>query len=331
MNIGFLRVSVVLLFTSLLFSVGCNIDQNKKGLELSQPNTELQIIDISQQQLSLYNQYIESDSAERTKVFRDSLFFPYKEIWDGLIQGRIEIFDRLVDYYGIRRIEELNEKNKKFYTRDKDESLLNAFNEIRVGIKEFTGFSPRGKWYLFYGPSWANLGGVGNGVMFIDFAYPDNKDLNSVINWFPHELNHQIYSNVNRDSSRNVLSRCIDEGFATYVNKLYWNNVKGKKNYSLAMSLSYTEEELTSTKEHWNFVLDYFRDHYLSEDQDEIDKFGGANRKLKEGLPGKIGYLIGYRIVEHYVEIHGSDSWRDIYKMNRKELLEKSKIFEVGG
>ena len=131
----------------------------------------------------------------------------------------------------------------------------------------------------------------------------------SVIDWFPHEINHQIYSNTSSDTTHNVLARCIDEGFATYVNKLYWNKIAENKDYSVAMSLSYSEEELKAVDKDWDFVLSFFKENYLSVNKDMIDKFGAQNLKLKESLPGKIGYLIGYRIVESYVSLHGSDSW----------------------
>ena len=209
-------------------------------------------------------------------------------------------------------INELNKKNKLFYSGNKDQALFDAFFKVRDGMEKLTDLAPKGKWYLLYGPSLANLGTGSKGVMFIDFAFPENKDLNSVINWFPHELNHQIHSNTSKDTIHNVLARCINEGFAVYVNKLYWNNIEGNKDYSIAMSLSYSEQELEAVEKEWDFVLSFFEENYLSVDKDIIGKFGARNIKLKENLPEAIGYLIGYKIVESYVRLHGNDFWRDI-------------------
>ena len=166
----------------IVFAFGC-MNETKEKTKLAdatseekKPNEDLQIIDISQKQLALYNKHLNTDSVERTKIFRDSLYYPYHEIWDGYVNG-VETFDLVAEYYGVRTITTLNEKNKLFYAGDKDEALLDAFFNVRDGMIKLTGQSPKGIWYLLYGPSLANLGTVGNGVMFVDFAFPENKDL----------------------------------------------------------------------------------------------------------------------------------------------------------
>jgi hypothetical protein len=337
-NIKNLKIRLEKDFKSMLLLVvvlviGCTGKSSKKSEAdetfsiVDNNNHDLKIIDISQKQLTFYNQHLSTDSAQRVKIFRDSLYYPYQEVWDGYVSN-IETFDAVAEHYGIRIIDKLNVKNKMFYSENKDEALIDAFFEVRDGIIKLTGHSPKGKWYLLYGPSVANLGGVGGDVMFVDFGFPDNKDLASVINWFPHELNHQIYGNLNKDTARHALEVCINEGFAVYVNKLYWNRIGRKKDYSVPMSLGYSEEELAAAEQEWNFILAYFKENYLSEDQNVKLSFGSRSVKLKENLPGAIGYLIGYKIVESYVEIYGQDSWKDIYTLSFEELLEKSELLE---
>lgn len=333
MKINFEPNTKTFLLIVVVLVVGCTNNPAEKTKivetvpEVDHIEHDLQIIDISQKQLALYNQLVNTDSAQRVKIFRDSLYYPYQDVWNGYI-GRVETFDLVAEHYGIRKINELNEKNKSFYSGNNNGDLLGNFYKIKDGMRQLTGFSPKGKWYLLYGPANANLGGVGDGVMFIDFAFPENKDLESIIDWFPHELNHQIHNNLNKDTTHTVLGRCINEGFATYVNKLYWNNIEGNKEYSLAMSLSYSEGELKAAEQDWDYVLSIFKENYQSIDKDFIDKFGAQNLKLKESLPGKIGYLVGFRIVESYVSKHGSDSWKDIYKLSYEDVLEKSDIFK---
>ena len=322
-------ITVVLLGFLLAFNLSCSLSTPKKVYSNQQATNsvgiedDLQIIDISQLQLRMYNEYVKEDSIKKVKALRDSLYYPYQDIWDGYVGG-VNGFDATVEHYGIRKLNELNEKNKLFYLENRDEALLDAFDHVRDGMITLTGFSPKGKWYLLYGPSLANLGSVGGGLMFIDFAFPENTSLDAVINWFPHEINHQIHDNLCPDKTYNVLSRSINEGFATYVNKLYWNEIAKNEAYSVAMSLFYTEEELSAAEQDWDFIISYFKQHYLSTDKKMIDQFGSSNQKLKEGLPGKIGYLIGYRIIESYVSKHGDESWKNIYTMNYLEILEQS-------
>lgn len=300
----------------------CGYGQNPEK-EIRGDADELQIIDISQKQLALYNQHLATDSVKRVKIFRDSLYYPYRDVWDGYL-GSMKTFDAVAEYYGIRMIEKLNSKNRLFYSDKKAGELLSAFNKVKEGMIELTGYSPRGKWYLLYGAAQVNLGGVGDGVMFVDLSFPGNTDLPSVINWFPHELNHQIFDHTNKDTATNVLELCINEGLAVYVNKLYWNRFGGKEDYSLAQSLSYTEKEMEAVGENWDYILDYFKNNYLSTDQKVKDSFGSRSVKLKPELPGAIGYIIGYRIVESYVEINGSGSWKDIYITGFEEVLDRS-------
>lgn len=320
-------------FIIIVFTTGCDYkikESSKLDTAISgslNKNDDLQIIDISQKQLAFYNKYLNTDSVQRVHIFRDSLYYPYQEIWDGYL-GKIEVFDAVAEHYGVRAIDKLNEKNKLFYSGNKDEALLDAFFEVREGMVELTGYSPKGTWYLLYGASVANLGGVGEGIMFVDFWFPGNKDLPSVINWFPHELNHQIYSNLNKDTATHALQVCIDEGFAVYVNRLYWNTIGGKEDYSIAMSLNYSEEELKAAMQEWDFILSYFKENHLSVDQNIKDRFGSRSMKLKKNLPGAIGYLIGYKIVENYVRIHGPESWKTIYTLGFEELLEKSELLK---
>ena len=64
-------------------------------------------------------------------------------------------------------------------------------------------------------------------------------------------LNHQIYGNLNKDTSLNALELCINEGLAVYVNKLYWNTFGEDPSYTKAMSLGYSEQELESAQQEW--------------------------------------------------------------------------------
>jgi len=320
MPLRFPIVWIFIISLSIIAFSGCG--QNS-GQEAEIDRDGLQIIDISQKQLALYNRHLATDSVKRVKIFRDSLYYPYRDVWDGYL-GSMKTFDAVAEYYGVRMIEKLNSKNRLFYSGKKAGELLSAFNEVKEGMIELTGYSPRGKWYLLYGAAQVNLGGVGDGVMFIDFSYPGNKNLQSVINWFPHELNHQIFDHTNKDTATHVLELCINEGLAVYVNKLYWNRLGGKEDYSLAQSLSYTEKEMEAVGENWDYILDYFKNNYLSTDQKVKDSFGSRSVKLKPELPGAIGYIIGYRIVESYVEINGSGSWKDIYITGFEEVLDRS-------
>ena len=324
MKIKFEMSIKTILIIVIALGIGCTSKPSKK----KSFDDDFQIVDISQKQLALYNKHLITDSVQRMKIFQDSLYHPYKEVWNGYV-GSMNGFDVTVHYYGIKNINALNQKNKAFYSESNKQIILTTLFKIKKGIEKLTERSPIGKWYLLYGPSSTDLGSIGNGTMLIDFASSDIKDVKSITKWFPHELNHQIHSNTKKkDSINSVLARCISEGFATYVHKLYFNIIEKDKNYSTAMSLAYSEEELKEAEKEWEFIFSYFKNNYSSTDQNMISKFGSRNAKIKENLPGAIGYFIGFKIVEAYVSKHGSESWKDIYTLSSEEVLEKSQIFQ---
>src|SRR5690606_6426962 len=93
--------------------------------------------------------------------------------------------------------------------------------------------------YIVYGPAWANLGGLSGGTMFIDLSHSSNRTNEAVMMMFPHEITHQIMSNVNPHYDTTALGSIINEGFAVYMNELYW-----QEKYTLAEHLGYTAAEL---------------------------------------------------------------------------------------
>ena len=83
------------------------------------------------------------------------------------------------------------------------------------------------------------MGGFGGGVMVLDLSNRINT-LEHVKLILPHEINHQIYDlSVAEDTTARGLYRCVNEGFAVYMNQVVL-----KKKYSLHEYLMYTPEEL---------------------------------------------------------------------------------------
>ncbi len=46
--------------------------------------------------------------------------------------------------------------------------------------------------------------------------------------------------------------------------------------------------------------------------------------KLFPNAPKTLYYWLGFRIVESFVKQHGQDSWKELYGMDAKDILEKS-------
>ena len=135
----------------------------------------------------------------------------------------------------------------------------------------------------------------------------------------PHELNHLLFSRP--EASGSLLYRMIDEGFASFVADEYWG-----AGLSPADALGYTEDQWRWAVEHETELWQQALPHLESGDRKILDRFSAVNQRVIEGAPGKIGYFLGYRIVEDFVRRNGSMSWRKLYEMPLQELVASTRF-----
>lgn len=278
--------------------------------------SDIEIIDISQKQLSLMNKYRDIAVSERNRIFLDSIYRPNAYMWKGYL-GNEDKFIKWLNEIAFRELTDYNQKAIKL-----DLIKLNKYFNSTVDLmRVLTGLSPKGKWYIFYGPKWTNLGGFSDGTMLIDLANKYNNKFETIVRFFPHEINHQIYSATVPTSSKVVLSRILDEGFACYVSFLF-NQGKTK----IFEELDYTKKEYNLCLRNHADIMSIFEQYYLSTDKNLAEDFADRSYKFNKKYPGALGYYIGFKIVESYVNHNGKDSWKDIYRLSPEIVLEKSNI-----
>jgi hypothetical protein len=271
------------------------------------------IIDLSQKQILLFNKY-RNDSLTRRSVFGDSLYKPYKSFWSGYI-GTEGDFLEWVESKVLPQMDAYNKRNKQI----NGAKLLRQFDEVKTRMKKITGYRPVGTWYIIYGPAWTDLGALTGGTMLIDLSHEKNSSNENIMMMFPHEITHQIHANVSRHSDTSAIGSIIGEGFAVYMNKLYW-----KDKFSLASNLGFSETELQECKRQEAVIKAFFQKNKFSTGKEEINRFRNRSYQLNSKLPGAIGYYIGYRIVEKYVGKYGQDSWKDVFRKSPREIYELS-------
>lgn len=280
----------------------------------SQQRNDLQIIDVSQIQIRVMNACENMDSLTRSKIFADSIYKPYVEFWSGYV-GEEADFVSWMNTDAMPALKLYNERN----TAVDGAKLLKQFNEIKAGMKKLTDYSPAGTWYIVYGPGWTDLGSLSGGTMLIDLSHEHNSSNENIVSLFPHEITHQIMSNVNKNVDTTALGPIIGEGFAVYMNNLYW-----KEKFTLAQNLGYSENELKNCELQQEMVFRYFQQNKFSTDKKVIDSFRNRSTHIATDLPGAIGYYIGYRIVESYVSRHGKQSWKDVFIKSPGQIYAES-------
>ncbi len=281
----------------------------------SQPQVE--IVDFSARQLRLMEAWQASPGAQRDSVMLDSLYRPYEHLWSGYLGQPADFLDWL-NQEGYNGLEAFRSRARALDLQ----KLGGYFRETAIAMAAFTGHTPQGRWYIFFGPQWTNLGGFGDGTMLIDLAHPENGNTAAISAFFPHELNHQIYA-ATQPQGKAVLRRIVDEGFACYVAYRFRQGVVSK-----AEALGYTEEAFDYCREQEASLLGLLRQFAASTDPEVSDSFADRGVHLSEGYPGAIGYYLGFRMVEEFVARNGADSWKEIYEVSPETVLERSGLLE---
>lgn len=260
---------------------------------------------------SLYSE-MNRAADEIGKNLVDSVYKPYKPMWEGYLGDETSFIKWNRDNLNVGN---LNKKASAASKGNLDELIQSTCEKMT----SLSGHRAYGRWYIAFGPAWTDLGGIGNGIMVIDLATPNtNKERITYV--LPHELNHQIYGSTSSNDPlrETVLFRCVDEGFATYVNQLYWSE-KGA-----AKSLLYSESDLKWCRDNEKELFNEAKKYFLSTEREDKNLLAARSKKLVSGGPGAQGYYIGYRICEEYVKKNGADSWKMIYDLPVSKLLELS-------
>lgn len=278
---------------------------------------QVEIIDLSSRQLRLMEAWEARPGAARDSILLDSLYRPYEKLWRGYV-GEPADFLEWINAEGYSGLDAFRSR-----ARALDLEKLGAyFEETVTAMTAFTGHSPQGSWYIFFGPQWTNLGGLSDGTMLIDLGHPDNGNTAAISAFFPHELNHQIYA-ATQPGGKAVLRRILDEGFACYVGYRFRQGGVSK-----AEALGYTEEAYAYCREEEGRLLGLLRQFMASDDPQVGDSFADRGVHVSEGYPGAIGYYLGFRMVEEFVARSGDDSWKEIYLLSPETVLERSGLLE---
>lgn len=188
------------------------------------------------------------------------------------------------------------------------------------GIKKLTGRTPKNvRLSIILSPlDGIGFGGMENDAFILDLLTNQLDVVNMIEEGIPHEFNHFIYEPTREnDPNKDMpLRLVIDEGFACYYTYKYFNGKISKVQAVEQMTKNDWNWYVQNEKEIFNKCSQYFYNA----------KSGDPLRKLGKGMnaPKSLFYWLGFRIIEFYVDKHGVDSWKDVYNLPVKEVLDKS-------
>lgn len=283
----------------------------------------LTMVNLFRQQIKLaYETSGQPDSVIRRR-FLDQTYIPYAEFWKGYVGDSTVYYDEVIRPLLKDSLGMLN-RVARFYA---EAHIDHYFNETARALGKLSGLQAQGTWYIVFGHGVTDMGGFGGGVMVLDLSNRINT-LEHVKLILPHEINHQIYDlSVAEDTTARGLYRCVNEGFAVYMNQVVL-----KKKYSLREYLMYTPEELMYCLNNEKNIFTKLKPFLFTGKRDHALALASRGEKVfKNGGPGAIGYFIGYRICEAYVSRQGPNSWKDIYRLPVRELWAASGLEEKFG
>ena len=218
-----------------------------------------------------------------------------------------------------------NKSKSEYIEQSKAITKININNLFKKNLKKFNRlvpYQPNAKISILFTP----VTGIGfGGCDAQQFALElNNKSIDilyTLEKGLPHELNHLVYEKFrNNDVDRNsALSQTIDEGFACYFTYVFFD--KKIQEYEAVENM---------TKENWDWYIKNEKEIFIKTKSFFSDSSGNNpllrndKHKLFPDAPKSLNYWLGFRIISEYVKKYGSDSWKDIYKLTAKEVIQRS-------
>lgn len=324
--------------TLLIFSVitvyFCSTNQKLNPENFFEKDVEkvadsIKVNDIVIKNLFKYQILAHHNNSFNEKMIVEKVYQPHKKLWDSCYatifgEKNAGLFN---SPEGMIQWNKTLYPNHKAEFDDKTKKLLklNLNRVLMTNLKKFSKlvpYQPKATISILFSP----LTGIGfGGCNAEQFALELNNETTdpefTLEKGLPHELNHLVYEKFrNQDVDKNsALSQTIDEGFACYFTWVFFDGKMERHNAVENMSHENWAWYLKNEKKIFMSVKPYFADTSGDNPLLRNDK-----KKLFPEAPKTLNYWLGFRIVEKYVEKHGSNSWKDIYKLTPKQVLEKS-------
>lgn len=321
-------IPALIIITSLSCSTS-NIKNDFDYQKIDKISDSIQIENITVKNLFKYqilaHQSVDFDSTMIDK----NVYKSHQKLWDscyGVIFGD-ENGKKFNNVIGMRQWNRvlLTQNRQNLVRKTKiitDIDLNKLIRENLLKFSKLVPYQPSAKLSLLFTPiTGIGFGGCNAEQFALELNNPVVDIEYTLTKGLPHEFNHLVYEKFkNADPDReSALSQTIDEGFACYFTYVFFDRRITQYEAVENMTQKQWEWYVKNEKEIFNKVKDYFSDDSGNNPLLRNDKI-----KLFPHAPKTLNYWLGFRIITKYVEKYGKESWKDIYKLNAKEVLLKS-------
>jgi hypothetical protein len=276
---------------------------------------KLKLINVYKQQIRvIYENRDQPEARLRASIIRET-YTPYTSLWNSYVGDSTVYYEQVIKPLIQNNLTLLYQKGLDFASSDLDA----YFKSTASTLKKLSGRNAKGIWYIAFGSGVTDLGGFGDGRMVLDLSH-EKTTTDYVKLILPHEINHQIYDlSSSEDTTARGLYRCINEGFAVYMNQ----KILGDQ-HTLSEYLQYSDDELKYCTKNDSVIFAKLNHFLFTSNPDHPVALADRSLKIFKGGPGAIGYYLGYRICESYVQLHGDNSWKDIYTLPVRDVFNGS-------
>lgn len=328
-----MKKSLLIALLVLFITQSCNqtkkSEQNYEYKNLDEIPDSIKVGNITILNLFKYQILAHKNNHYDSTMIVQKVYNPHKDLWNncyGTIFGE-ENSSKFNNERG------MIEWNKTIYTDNKDffddrvKEILNIDLEktLKSNLDKFQKLvphQPQAKISILFTP----VQGIGfGGCNANEFCFElNNKDYDvayTIEKGIPHELNHLVYEKFRKEhtNSNSALTQTIDEGFACYFAWVFFDKKEPKYKFVEEMNENEWNWYMSNEKEIYTSLKTYFNDESGDNPLLRNDKF-----ELFKDAPKSLNYWLGFRIVEKYIENNGKNSWKDIYGLDSKTVLQKS-------
>ena len=325
------KTVLTLMISVFILTFGCNEKSKSKNVneltlfdKVENVPDSIKIDDIVIYNLFKYQILAHKDNSFDSALIINKVYNVHPKIWK-------ELYGVLFDKEMFTTTQGMVKWNENVFNNNRDsiESRVNTLLDIKFdstiqanvkGIEKLTGRKPKNiRLSIILAPvDGIGFGGMENDAFIFDLLTNQLDVINMVQEGIPHEFNHFIYepTRENDPDKDTPLRLTIDEGFACYYTYKYFNGKISKAQAVEQMTEKDWNWYIQNEKEIYNKCSPYF---FNTGNDDPLRKLDS-----EMNAPKTLFYWLGFRIIDFYVNEHGPDSWKDIYNLPVKEVLEKS-------
>lgn len=285
---------------------------------LAQPESSLAqdaIRDLSKYQLRLMMQWENSPGLERDKIMLDSVYWPYKSLWnaywdtpeDFVLWINQEGYPNLGGY--LNRSARIDREQVHLYWKEAIENMQQVAATFTVP-----------NCTLFMGPEIRSFLNPDPETVYINLAHSESINAVALGELFPYVLSRQHFLWLH-EGALDPLTEIVNGGLACYASFRFH-----KGEISKAEAMGYTPEAFSYCIREEEQLMRLLH-KLVRQALEPTGKFdAGEFTEETEQWISAIGYYLGFRVAEAYTDRFGADAWTDLYALSPAEAVLKAGV-----